>query len=191
MACCPPWQEFVLTWEKLDDAIAFSHAHREEKANPEQQQHLVDLVVKLYNECSRSTLINSRNLCDHSYKWLADPSYYPSEHGFPKQIPARPFTSVYTELAAIRKRMIEELDVVKFAMIPAERAQYFERDDLFGASFHKQVPSESNAEIRAAGNCLAMDLNTAAVFHLMRAVELGLRKFVAYLQSKGIALTIT
>ena len=40
-------KEFVQTWEKLDAAITFTHAHQEEKANQEQQQALVELVVEL------------------------------------------------------------------------------------------------------------------------------------------------
>jgi hypothetical protein len=62
-------------------------------------------------------------------------------------------------------------------------AQFFERDDLFGKVFHDAASPEINAEIKAAGNCLAADLNTAAVFHLIRAAEFGLREFVIHFKA--------
>jgi hypothetical protein len=51
---------------------------------------------------------------------------------------------------------------------------------LFGPAVKSAFPNAAD-DIREAGNCLAVDCNTAAVFHLMRAVELGLRAFAAHL----------
>jgi len=69
--------------------------------------------------------------------------------------------------------MYEELQLIRLAVIPSDKAAFFEQEDLFGI---KGVCSnELNSEIKSAGNCLAADLNTAAVFHLMRVAEYGLR----------------
>jgi hypothetical protein len=38
---------------------------------------------------------------------------------------------------------------------------------------------EADQDMRDAGNCLALDLHTAAVFHLMRVVEHGVRRLIA------------
>jgi hypothetical protein len=45
-----------------------------------------------------------------------------------------------------------------------------------------QAFPETEGEIKNAGNCLAADLHTAAVFHLMRVVEYGLRALAAKLR---------
>jgi hypothetical protein len=52
---------------------------------------------------------------------------------------------------------------------------------LFGKAVNKAFPS-AESDIKAAGNCLSADLNTAAVFHLMRAMEVGLRAFARHLK---------
>ena len=62
----------------------------------------------------------------------------------------------------------------KLAFISPERAELLEQEALFGERVRQAFPSASS-EIKAVGNCLAADLNTAAVFHLMRVVEIGLR----------------
>lgn len=67
-----------------------------------------------------------------------------------------------------------------FAFIPGERVEFFERERLFGDIVFEKFPS-ARAEIKDAGNCLAAGLNTAAVFHLMRVVELGMRALSAHL----------
>ena len=83
--------------------------------------------------------------------------------------------------------MIEELDLIRLAVIPVEQAQYFERDDLFGADFQSKASAQIDAEIKAAGNCLAAGLNTAAVFHFMRAAEAGMRALASFL---GVPVTL-
>lgn len=73
-------------------------------------------------------------------------------------------------LATLQKEMGQRL----FMRIPQGNEEYFENDELFGQSVALAFP-EAKAEIKDAGNCLAADLYTAAVFHLMRASEFGLR----------------
>lgn len=52
---------------------------------------------------------------------------------------------------------------------------------LFGEKVLAAFPS-AGAEIEAAGNCLALELNTAAVFHLMRTAEFGMRALAVHLK---------
>ena len=90
--------------------------------------------------------------------------------------------------------MREEFKEQSFAFLPKATAHYFERDDLFGKHFHALAPDDINAEIRAAGNCLAAELNTAAAFHTLRACERGARRLarklrvVVYRKNKRIAI---
>jgi hypothetical protein len=61
-----------------------------------------------------------------------------------------------------------------FLILDTERDKLANRTDLFGAAVSAAFPS-AQADIREAGNCLAAECNTAAVFHLMRVAEVGLR----------------
>jgi hypothetical protein len=77
-----------------------------------------------------------------------------------------------------------DVDGITCTFIEKSKAQYFEQDDLFGEPGKPFKPLASdaiNAEIKAAGNCLAADLNTAAVFHLMRVAEHGLHALAVHL----------
>lgn len=72
-----------------------------------------------------------------------------------------------------------------FIFIPQKMEGYFERDSLFGQEVESAF-QKATKDIRDAGNCLALDLNTAAVFHLMRVAEFGLRAFAKKL---GVAIS--
>jgi hypothetical protein len=71
----------------------------------------------------------------------------------------------------------------QFAFIPANKVRFFEQHDLFGGGVSAAFPS-AQPEIKDAGNCLAADLHTAAVFHFMRAAEHGLRALARHLRVK-------
>lgn len=75
----------------------------------------------------------------------------------------------------------KELEARKLAFIPLERIKFFETENLFGADFHAKASKAINLECKAAGNCLAADLNTAAVFHLMRVAERGMHALANHL----------
>jgi hypothetical protein len=73
-----------------------------------------------------------------------------------------------------REHLIEELQKRHFLYIAPERAEYVDNDALFGSTVNATFPS-AVFDIRESGNCFAAECSTAAVFHLMRAVEWGLR----------------
>lgn len=81
----------------------------------------------------------------------------------------------------------------RFFYIPKGTADYYEQADLFEVA--DQFPS-ANVEIRCAGNCYATGNYTAAVFHLMRAVEICTRIMVRemgadkYLIHSGIPIPV-
>jgi hypothetical protein len=90
-------------------------------------------------------------------------------------------------LEEMLETMTGELRKRQFAFIAPEKTNFFERDDFFDNTT-KQVFPDAVIEMKDAGNCLAADLTTAAVFHLMRVAELGLRKLASD-ASWGIILT--
>jgi hypothetical protein len=74
----------------------------------------------------------------------------------------------------IREGIFRELMKHKFLYLPAPGDTYFDQERLFGDAVHEKFPS-ARYEIREAGNAIAFEMHTAAVFHFMRAAEIGLR----------------
>jgi hypothetical protein len=81
----------------------------------------------------------------------------------------------------IQQSITHELAARKFAFIAPGGSEFFEQHDLFGEGVSAAFPS-AQEDIKEAGNCLAADLNTASVFHLMRAVEIGLRALARHVR---------
>jgi hypothetical protein len=90
------------------------------------------------------------------------------------------YDSLGTFIEALLTTMSHEFDALRFAYIHQQKWEFFEQDGLFGDDVSQKFPSAA-PEIKSAGNCLAVDLNTAAIFHLMRATEVGLRALASEL----------
>jgi hypothetical protein len=94
--------------------------------------------------------------------------------------------SVAATLQELRLDIDKELHGRQFVSIQPDRAGYAEgpstpdryhygnRKHLFGDAAYAAFMS-ARYDMREAGNCLAVEANTAAVFHLMRVAEYGLR----------------
>ena len=87
------------------------------------------------------------------------------------------------ELDGIKFSIQTELENRMTLLLSQNEAELFDKDKLFGKSVYDAFPEARN-EIKDAGNCLAADLNTAAIFHLMRIAEFGLRKLAKPFQIK-------
>jgi hypothetical protein len=74
----------------------------------------------------------------------------------------------------MRSCLIAELGKRKFLYVSPDRTDYVDSEALFGDQVRDGFPSAA-FDIRESGNCMAAECHTAAVFHLMRAVEWGLR----------------
>jgi hypothetical protein len=96
---------------------------------------------------------------------------------------------IASELKELKHALEFEFAEKQFAFIPNDKVRFFEQLDLFGETVSAAFPS-AQPEIKDAGNCLAADLHTAAVFHLMRAVEVGLRAFAKKLRVTKVKTTI-
>lgn len=78
-------------------------------------------------------------------------------------------------LGEIVVRLEEELNGHTFLAVQADHVSYYEsQEPLFGQEVHEQFPS-ARYDITEAGKCYALHRFTACVFHLMRALEIGLR----------------
>lgn len=85
-------------------------------------------------------------------------------------------STLQAELRHVREGLMRDASERKFLRVALKHYDYVDQDALFGADVYDAFQS-ARQDIREAGNCLAADCNTAAVFHMMRAVEWGLRAF--------------
>lgn len=88
---------------------------------------------------------------------------------------------VHDRLLAVRESMQQDCKDYLFLFVPTTEAEYYEQSTLFDDEtkpleerVSRRFP-KANKEITAAGNCYATGNYTACVFHLMRAVERGVR----------------
>jgi len=81
---------------------------------------------------------------------------------------------VLDALTDLNGEIQRELEKHRFAHLGSGIDGYFENDYLFGSDVHDKFRT-ARKDIKDAGNCFAMELYTASVFHLMRVAEHGLR----------------
>jgi len=77
-------------------------------------------------------------------------------------------------VSQLRERVEDELEATLIFKIPRGKAEYFRQMEGFGITVAVHF-SAANGDIEQAGKCYALGRNTAAVFHLMRVMEIGLR----------------
>lgn len=78
-------------------------------------------------------------------------------------------------LGEIDQRITDEMEDNLFMFIPQDRAVFYDSKELFGAEVNATFP-ELQFDIVEAGNCFASGRGTAAIFHLMRIMEVGVQK---------------
>ncbi len=84
------------------------------------------------------------------------------------------WSSLSADLRNVWDMLVSDMwSAVLVKVLPAY-SDYVNCDDLIGGEFKAKFPSAVQ-DIREAGNCIAVDSGTAAVFHLMRGVEWGIR----------------
>ena len=93
-------------------------------------------------------------------------------------------TSMRAQLMNVVNAIMDDLTKRTFLGVTEQRS-LVDRDDLFGAEVLAAFPNARD-DIKAVGNCMAAECNTAAVFHMMRAVEWGLRSLCAHLGVKSV-----
>ena len=78
-------------------------------------------------------------------------------------------------LEDVRNTLRRELSLRTVLVLePKEQALYAPSEPHFGPDVTAKFPTEGVFEIDEAGKCLALGRSTAAVFHLMRVMEIGL-----------------
>lgn len=92
-------------------------------------------------------------------------------------------SSIVVELDHVRAALLLDLKFNKFLQVKIDRRHCIDNAELFGPEVNNAFP-KAIQDIREAGNCMAVECSTAAVFHLMRVAEHGLRKLAKKLHIK-------
>jgi hypothetical protein len=99
------------------------------------------------------------------------------------------------EVRQLRESLFAALSRIKAFRVPPERVEYIDLPTAWHEAGILPWFPDAIYDIEAAGECLAMDLNTASVFHSMRIAEHGLRwlarKLKVKLTDKGKPMPIT
>lgn len=123
-------------------------------------------VIDALNECRRSGLGGAVQILERISVHLSDWSIQDQ--------------AVKTHVTHAREAILADLKKTKFLSISAGRADFVDNPKVLGDAVLKAFP-KAGPDIAEAGNCLAAECNTAAVFHLMRVVEWGLRALCVHL----------
>jgi hypothetical protein len=84
---------------------------------------------------------------------------------------------------SVRLRLQDEMSSTKLLALNSEDQNYFSpRSPLFGDLIPNKFPTNGEFELDEAAKCLALGRPTAAVFHLMRLMEVGIRALARCLQ---------
>jgi hypothetical protein len=83
------------------------------------------------------------------------------------------FARRYTE---IDSRLKDELTDVTAFVLQSDKARFYDPPEpLFGTEFVTKFASGGTYEVDEAAKCMALGRDTAAVFHFMRCMEIGIR----------------
>ncbi|MEA3211343.1 MAG: hypothetical protein QOE70_4400 [Chthoniobacter sp.] len=92
------------------------------------------------------------------------------------------YESFGLEAVYLSANIRRELSAHRFFYLPSEVTAMYDSPRLFGEEVGDRFPS-AHDDITEAGNCLATSRTTAAVFHLMRIAEGGVRAIWKALQT--------
>jgi hypothetical protein len=85
------------------------------------------------------------------------------------------YPEIITLVDNIYSRLNDELeDIIVLVLSPEEQGYYQLNEPLFGKDFETNFPSAA-FEVDEAAKCMAFARYTAAIFHLMRCMEIGVR----------------
>jgi hypothetical protein len=141
----------------------FASAKRGAEAIPEEAREvIVRRIVELAVFCSTVGFEQSRRKITQSLELLVNK---------PRLVNR---SVVSTEVRNIREAVASEAGDHIFILVSKDRVIYAEQERLFGDKVYEQFWS-ARKDVTDAGNALAVELPNAAVFHLMRVAEVGLR----------------
>ena len=138
----------------------------------EHREMFIANLQKIEELCSQLELSQSRHLASDIQELLRDDQ-------------SQTYPMVAASLDNLSTVIMNEARFRLFLSVPADLAEYYDNSRLFGDAVFNTFPSAIH-DIQESGNCLACGNDSAAVFHLMRVAEHGLRSIA---KKVGIKLT--
>jgi hypothetical protein len=139
------------------------------RVTDDQKRKACNYLRAIKAACSKLEMHHSLSVVEQIQNELMQNDWFPFHH------------TLETQCTSLWNMMQRDVAHLKFAFIHPDNVKYFEKPLLFGGEVEAAFPSAAS-EIMDAGNCLAADLHTAAVFHLMRTTEHGLRSLAKHLK---------
>jgi hypothetical protein len=159
-------QSILLEFVRYKDWIATQS--QEERIQEGGADNLKKMLVAFQEECNRIGLDAVADLVALT-RMECTPEVYPGT-------PFPTFSELNHRLEAVRFLFQSQADKHTFFRLTKEESSLFNTPQLFSKEVSDAFPSdESIYEITEAGKCLALGRYTAAVFHLMRVLEKGLK----------------
>jgi hypothetical protein len=129
-------------------------------ATAEESKNISFLIESMRQTCERINLPVALKLLEHAESSLPE---------------------TRREFELLLRVLNAELEAQVFLFIPSHKSGYFEKENTLTDEAKLNFPN-SNQEIIAAGNAFSSDLNTACVFHCVRALEYGIGALARDLQ---------
>jgi hypothetical protein len=127
-----------------------------------ERKGILGAIAESRHECEDLELSNSL----HIISQIEDDLDHPNATPFYQQMG--------TQFRSLWNAMASDIADKRFVFIPKDNEQYFFNEELWPEGAHEAFPAARD-DLNNSGFCLAADLHDAAVFHLMRVVEIGLR----------------
>jgi hypothetical protein len=102
---------------------------------------------------------------------------------FASDIVLLPVNQIQVRLRELYNVITSEMADVLFLYVDSRHKEHYEGFALFGDEVEQAFPS-ANYDIAESGKCIALNRSTAAVCHLMRVLEWGLRAMATKLKVK-------
>jgi hypothetical protein len=91
--------------------------------------------------------------------------------------PSSDIPKMSSYLITLKSCIIDSLQQKRLLQITQDHFEFLDEDALFGQAVKARYPSATR-DVKAAGECFGAECYAAAVFHLMRVAEAGLRSIV-------------
>lgn len=143
--------------------------------DPEKAKPSEELLERILTDLSKLETLCKDGVLREAHFRTSLTHYYVDEHQ--DEID---YSSLTSEIGHAIDDVSIEFWKIKFAEIPKEVAGFVNNEAIFGPEVNAAFP-DAVPDLKEAGNCIAIDSGTAAVFHLMRAVEWSLRRLCAHL----------
>jgi hypothetical protein len=160
----------VLRWQnKLLDSAAKSD--QKGTITSDERRGILATLEEAKAECRELELANSLHIIFQIKNDFHHPNAAPL------------YQQVGTQFRSLWNAMSSDISEQKFVFIPKKNEEYFFNENLWADAVY-EVFHQAQDELNDVGHCLALDLYDAAVFHLMRVVEIGLRELAGNLNVK-------